>query len=301
MEDETQFRMVCPKCGSLSFTVRRDQRAYVHKSQPFELVFSCRCGKQLFGDQIQEEYDRQKAGWDGPPIVESEEDNEALERQHEEERRKEQLRRAMEYRRTYLQEKRRAQADAERSRKEEEDRRWREKVARVEAEERDQRATAAAAAANGGKAVKPKPRPKPRPPEPTLAPAHTPAYTPAARVEPAPAPVRAAPAPAPVHAAHAGAAAAPRAPEPEKPAPAPVLASSEEVDDEHPHAEFMPYLLSGHFAELFPDATPPDVKSPMLCVWPPCEKNRRKKSKYCSRECSNKNARWRHKMRKKDD
>ena len=92
---ENQFRMICPKCGSHSFTVRRDQRAYVHKSQPFELVFSCRCGKQLFGDQIQEEYDRQKANWDGSPQEEPTEDNDAVERAREEQRRKEQLRRAI--------------------------------------------------------------------------------------------------------------------------------------------------------------------------------------------------------------
>ena len=61
----------------------------------------------------------------------------------------------------------------------------------------------------------------------------------------------------------------------------------------------MPYLANGSFASFFPDATPPDVKDPALCIWPPCEKPRRKKSKYCSRECSNKNARWRHKQRKK--
>jgi hypothetical protein len=299
-----QFRMECPKCGTHSFTVRRDQRAYVHKSQPFELVFSCRCGKQLFGDQIQEEYDRQKAAWEKnppQPQEESVEDAEARVRAEEEERRKRQLRRAMEYRRKYLAEKRREKAEAERRRKEEEDRRWREKVAQVEAEERDARAAAAAAAANGGKKVKPKPLPRPKPPSQRRAEQEvaTQARNKAAKKARAPKPD--APAPA-SNTAPAKPVEPPKKAEPKpKAEAAPKLVDPEDVDvdPDHPHAEFMPYLLTGQFKDLFPEAIPPDVKSPTLCVWPPCEKNRRKKSKYCSRECSNKNARWRHKMRKR--
>ena len=36
-----------------------------------------------------------------------------------------------------------------------------------------------------------------------------------------------------------------------------------------------------------------------VCAWPGCGKAARKNSKYCSRACSNKNARHRHKMRAK--
>ncbi len=298
-----QFRMVCPKCNTHSFSVRRDQRAYVHKSQPFELVFSCRCGKQLFGDQIQEEYDRQKALWEKnppEPPKESKEDAEARARAEEEERRKRQLRRAMEYRRKYLAEKRREKAEAERRRKEEEDRRWREKVAKVEAEEQNARAAAAAAAANGGKKVKPKPLPRPKPPSQRRAEQEvaTQARNKAARKARAPKPSKAPAAESePAKKAEQPKKATSRAKAPAQPK----LVDPEDVDvdPDHPHAEFMPYLLKGQFKDLFPEATPPDVKSPTLCVWPPCEKNRRKKSKYCSRECSNKNARWRHKMRKR--
>lgn len=282
MADE-QFRMACPKCGSHSFTVRRDQRAYVHKSQPFELVFSCRCGKQLFGDQIQEEYDRQKAIWDQNPHVapvEEPVDDGMAERRREEERRKEQLRRAMDYRRKYLAEKRREQAEAERQRKEDEDRKWREKVALVEAEGSVLRPTKPKRSTrlSSLSAVPEAPGTKPKPPP-----------TPVRKAE---APRAKAPAPAPAPAPKAA---------PAKPAaPAKVLSPDEiEVDPNHPHAEFMPYFLAGTFADHFPDAIPPDRKPAELCVWPPCEKARRKKSKYCSRECSNKNARWRHKMRKK--
>jgi hypothetical protein len=287
MEEETQFRMACPKCGSYNFTVRRDQRAYVHKSQPFELVFSCRCGKQLFGEQIQEEYDRQKAIWeqDGHQVAPEPEpvDEAMLERQREEERRKEQLRKAMEYRRKYLQEQRRKAEEEERRRKEEEDRAWREKVAIVEAEgavlrpTKPKRSTrlSALSAVPEAPGTKPKPKPEPKPAELAKPVESAPARPAAKAVEP-------------------------EKPEP-KPAPRPVPLSPDqvEVDPDHPHAEFMALLLTGTFEEHFPDCTPPDRKSADLCVWPPCEKARRKKSKYCSRECSNKNARWRHKMRKR--
>lgn len=276
--DEDQFRMVCPKCGSTSFTVRRDQRTYVHKSQPFELVFSCRCGKQIFGGEIiQKEYDRQKAEWEKRPREESDDDDDDRLRQEEEARRREQLRKAMEYRRTYLAEKRRKQADAERQRKEAEDRRWRERVAKVEAEHgadtaylEDEPAsrkskpafttrTVAQPAVPDKPKKKKKKKPKKKPAAAKTTETTSSAATPAPTANPA----------------------------------------TITFDENHPHAEFMAYLAEGTFGDLFPECTPPDIKGPHLCVWPPCEKPRRKKSKYCSRECSNKNARWRHKQRKK--
>ena len=36
-----------------------------------------------------------------------------------------------------------------------------------------------------------------------------------------------------------------------------------------------------------------------ICAWKPCKNAARPNSKYCSRTCSNKNARWRHKQRKR--
>ena len=283
--------MVCPKCGSSTFTVRRDQRAYVHKSQPFELVFSCRCGKQLFGDTIQEEYDRQKVEWEArPPEVVVVQVDEATLRKQEESKRRDQLRKAMEYRRTYLAEKRKSQADAERQQKEEEDRRWRERVAKIE----EQRGGDTAYLHEAATSRKSKPLyttrtvAQPAVGERVAKPAQPPR---APRSESA-APAQAAPAPsaAPVQSS------AP-APAPSRPA-SPPQQRVIDFDENHPHAEFMPLVVDGTFEELFPDCTPPDIKDPNLCVWPPCEKPRRKKSKYCSRECSNKNARWRHKMRK---
>ena len=51
---------------------------------------------------------------------------------------------------------------------------------------------------------------------------------------------------------------------------------------------------------IFPSEPPPtDSRGRPLkpCVWPPCEKYARPRSKYCSRNCSNKNARARYSKR----
>lgn len=55
--------------------------------------------------------------------------------------------------------------------------------------------------------------------------------------------------------------------------------------------------------DSFPDGSGGDLSE--QCTWHRCDKGsaggpsiRRKGSKYCSRDCSNKNARWRHKKRK---
>ncbi len=58
------FRFRCPKCHSTSFSIERDSRSYAARGQIHELVFSCRCGKQLFGEQIEQEYLRQKSAWE---------------------------------------------------------------------------------------------------------------------------------------------------------------------------------------------------------------------------------------------
>ena len=50
-----------------------------------------------------------------------------------------------------------------------------------------------------------------------------------------------------------------------------------------------------------PEPLPADKKGRMRepCCWPPCNKYARPNSKYCSRNCSNKNARARYAKRKK--
>jgi hypothetical protein len=42
------------------------------------------------------------------------------------------------------------------------------------------------------------------------------------------------------------------------------------------------------------------IASLEVCAWHECESERRKNSKYCSRECSNKNARARYRRKKSD-
>ena len=37
----------------------------------------------------------------------------------------------------------------------------------------------------------------------------------------------------------------------------------------------------------------------VTCAWKDCDESPRENSKYCSRACSNKNARWRYRMRQK--
>lgn len=39
------------------------------------------------------------------------------------------------------------------------------------------------------------------------------------------------------------------------------------------------------------------AEDPGICAWAGCPEEPRGRSKYCSRECSNKNARWRHRVR----
>ena len=54
------FKMSCPKCGGLDYSIERDNRTFGAVAQAFELVYHCRCGKQMFGEQFVKEYERQK-------------------------------------------------------------------------------------------------------------------------------------------------------------------------------------------------------------------------------------------------
>src|SRR5688572_7054551 len=54
------FKMHCPKCAGLDYSIERDNRTFGAVAQAFELVFHCRCGKQLFGEVLLKEYERQK-------------------------------------------------------------------------------------------------------------------------------------------------------------------------------------------------------------------------------------------------
>ena len=54
------FQMRCPKCDGVDFTIHMDRRCAASADKDFALVFSCRCGKQMFGTNVRDEYDRQK-------------------------------------------------------------------------------------------------------------------------------------------------------------------------------------------------------------------------------------------------
>ncbi len=178
------FKMQCPKCKGLDYSIERDNRTFGAVAQAFELVFHCRCGKQMFGEQILKEYEAQKREWE----ADTDRDDSASE-----------------------QPERRSQREA------------REQLEQVFEAKRQQEAATPAPA-----------------PEPAAAP------TPAKAAAP-------------------------------KKASAPKAAKKASAK-----------------AEPAAGAEP--------CAWPGCENPRRKNSKYCSRACSNKNARHRHKLRaKKDD
>lgn len=126
----SSFKMKCPKCDSLSYSIERDPRNYAQRGQTAELIFSCRCGKQLFGDQIQAESDRQQALYEAEMAAPSQEEIERRQAAKEREERERALREAFEYQSRYLVEKRKADAEAARLREEARLREWKERVAR---------------------------------------------------------------------------------------------------------------------------------------------------------------------------
>ena len=239
------FRMRCPKCNSFDYSIERDRRAYAHGAESSDLIFMCRCGKRLFGDQVVKEHDRQKRDWS-----ETAEDRAAAEQariREEKERvaRQKEMRDALAYRSQIRESKRRE----EETRREEEARRWREKVAGIVDEPKRKRPPRTKPIATRP-AVEPLPAPVVPKPEPRVAAVSRPAPS---------APAAKAPAPAPKPAA----------------APTPTMAAMEASNDAQ--SEELGYTV---------------------CAWHECAKAARKNSKYCSRECSNKNARLRHRLRK---
>ena len=53
-----EFTFRCPKCRGLDFRIETDQKVFVDNDDM--RVFTCRCGKQLFGKMIDEERARQE-------------------------------------------------------------------------------------------------------------------------------------------------------------------------------------------------------------------------------------------------
>ena len=222
-EGPVSFKLTCPKCGSTSCGVERERRPYVSAGEG-ELLFSCRCGKQLFGAAVETEVARQYAAWEKEARERTAKEREREARRKAEQDRDRELRAAHA---RQVAERKRTIEQAARQRRDDEMRRWRENI-----EQQVRRESPSAAqgspSANRKATARTEPEPMARPTEPQ-----------------APRPMAEAPAPAPV-----------------------VTAAS------HPHGS---------------------------CAWADCGKPARENSVYCSRDCSNKNARFRHSQRKGED
>ena len=266
------FKMRCPKCSSMSYTIERDTRTYTG-AKSGEMVFSCRCGKQLFGEALDLEHQRQKALWEADPERQREE-RERDERRREIEQREDQLKKAFEYRKAWVAQKRAEQE-----------------------------------AARQGQVWTPAP-PKPAP------------AAPAPRAAEA---ARAAPAPTVARSARQEPAAPPARPErprvqPEPAAPVEPRAVAQRTPDSDAPRESEPAArpeparkaeraqpAEQNGEEFVENDAPNDEESSgeegtsEMCLWEGCENRAAPNSKYCSRACSNKNARHRHAQRKKGD
>lgn len=237
------FRMVCPKCDTMDYSIERDRRAYAHGGEAADLIYSCRCGKRMFGDAVLQEYERQKKEWASDTSARSEEDAAREAAAEEREAREAKMREALAYRSRIRAERERE----EQMRREEEMRRWRERVE-----------------ASGGKAP-PMPPPKPRPKAKPIAKAK---------------PIKAKPMSKPVKST-------------------PIAKTSSPAPKAMPMASKSIGTTSVSKAAKSAKAAPAkDGVELANCAWVECEKPSRSNSKYCSRECSNKNARARHRQRK---
>lgn len=216
------FNMKCPKCGSETFSITRDERTYSQMDEVFQLVFSCRCGKQMFGQSVIEEYNRQKREWETSRTGTVQADRERLAKERASKKTREALREAFAYRQSYLHERQR-EIQAAKSRQGDEP--WRDRVAPVVASAANSAAKKKAPTYSGGGLSR--------------------AAAPTAPVAAAPAAVQ-------------------------------------------------PVVVSPVVIEPTSEAVPAEE----MCAWPGCGKRRRPRSKYCSRACSNKNARARYKARK---
>lgn len=298
------FKLKCPKCGSQACGMERDPRAHGYRGDVADLIFSCRCGKQLFGQAAMVELERQKALYEAW-VAEHADEFEAEEaKKREEHDRDEQLKAAM-LRHAALQ--RKLGVDRKRTRQQEEAARWRQQVARAEpdvaAEEERATAQRAKAAEIERKRVEKERQGAvererlaqvereqrererqaaiEREREAAAEREKAAARKPAAKAKAADKETAREAARRAAREAEETAARAPKAKKEAKKAPEP------EVEPEH---------------EAEPDTDsmerPADSN---LCTWPGCPNERRPGSMYCSRECSNKNARHRHAKRRKDD
>lgn len=66
-----QFKLLCPKCHSTDYSIERDRRIRTLSDPAAGLIFSCRCGKQMFGPHVEEEYKKQFRIWEAEQTAKS--------------------------------------------------------------------------------------------------------------------------------------------------------------------------------------------------------------------------------------
>ena len=86
-----KFILRCPKCGGTDIHLFEDKRG-IGSAQVDSRILSCRCGKQLFGEQIDAEIEKQEALLKKAPPIKEERPRE-IEKIHSTARREELLRR----------------------------------------------------------------------------------------------------------------------------------------------------------------------------------------------------------------
>lgn len=133
------FKLKCPKCESPSCTIERDTRSGVQRGDVAELMLICRCGKQLFAQQVVEEIDRQRSAWEAAERASAASRRQQTDQERAERDRDVQIRTALARHAS-----RQRQRDEEEARKlrEEEHKRWLERIGRQTGE--DERAVAVA-------------------------------------------------------------------------------------------------------------------------------------------------------------
>jgi len=122
------FKMICPKCEGLDYHVERDNRTFGAVAQAFELVFHCRCGKQMFGELLIKEYEKQKREYEGAENTRSRSVTAKKAQRAKRDEEKADLRERLDYGKRFVEDRRKEQAQAEEASRQEQDRAWREKV-----------------------------------------------------------------------------------------------------------------------------------------------------------------------------
>lgn len=291
------FKLKCPKCGSQACGMERDPRAHGYRGDVADLIFSCRCGKQLFGQAALVEFERQKTIYEAWVAEHAGEFEAEDAKRREEQARDEQLKAAM---LRHAAQQRKLSVDRARTRQQEEAARWRQQVARAEPDvaAEEERATAQRAkaieaerrrvekerqaAVERERLVQVEREQRERERQAAIE-----------REREAAAERERAAARKPAAKSKAAEKESSRKAAKEAEQRATAAAKAKKGSKKAPEPEPEPKAPPEGSMERPADSN--------LCTWLGCTNERRPGSMYCSRECSNKNARHRHAKRRKDD